>query len=71
MIENSWEAYQQNKESCHHQVKEALQRAAVEIEKMRLVSGEREDLLSLLLNPDREKRITSTEALEHPFFRKK
>lgn len=71
VIENSWEAYQQNKESCHHQVKEALQRAAVEIEKMRLVSGEQGDLLSLLLNPDREKRITSAEALEHPFFRKK
>lgn len=71
VIEDSWEAYQQNKERCHHQVEEALRNAAVEIENIRLISGDRGDLLNLLLNPNRAMRITAAQALEHPFFRKK
>jgi len=70
VIENSWEEYLQNQESCHHRVKEALRNVTVEIERMRPVSGAKEDLLCLLLSPDRAKRITSAEALEHPFFQK-
>ena len=70
VIEKSWEAYLQNKERCHQQVKNALLNMTAEIEKMRLVSGDSGDLLNLLLNPDRAKRITAAEALKHPLFQK-
>ena len=69
-IEGSWEGYQQNKERYHQRVRRALMNLAVEIGKIKTTSGECEELLSLLLQPDRVKRITVAEAIEHPFFSK-
>lgn len=71
VIENYWDNYIENPIFYNNKVKIALKSLPKSLKKIYNVSSDCKDLLNLLLNPDKNNRITAMEALKHPFFKNK
>lgn len=69
IIEDSWDSYMQNNKFYNDRVKKALMKLPYCLNNIEGLSDECIDLLSLLLESNRDNRITAKEALEHPFFK--
>ena len=70
IIESSWDEYSKRSDFYNSRVKEALKRLPECIENIDGISPECFDLLTSLLNWDRNKRITAADAINHEFFEK-
>ncbi len=70
VIESSWDKYAESSDTYNNNVKNALKLLQFYLRQKSGVSEECENLLCSLLEPDRDKRITAKQALEHPFFKK-
>lgn len=68
IIEESWDNYTKKPEYYNNRVKDALKTAPQYLKRKNEFSDECFDLLSLLLNFNRNNRITSKKLLNHPFF---
>ena len=70
VIEDSWDKYYENSQFYNDNVKNALKSLKYYLKQKKGISSEYENLINLLLEPDRNNRITAEQALEHPIFKK-
>ena len=70
VIEDSWDKYYTNSQFYNDSVKNALKSLKYYLKQEKDISNEYGTLIHLLLEPDRNNRITAAQALEYPIFKK-
>ena len=69
VIEKSWDEYLNNELYYNNEVKNALKSLPLSLFNINKDNNEINELLYLILNPDRGKRISAEQALHHHFFK--